>query len=658
MTSKFSSAVESTNSTENPSPRSSPNRKANLFADYNPHARSPVKENGFALPGSPSLPEIHAFRSHARTNSDVQGLVKRFEILDVRDRDAELADRSKRHEAELRRAQIAREEAESDVKRLREETRRLKKEGDEGRDRERKVGKRLEVVMEEFANFKEAHASQSAVYEKEVRKARKEAFKNSSMVLKIQEELKSTRSSLRITQSGLDMEKRKLAQRDQETFDAQYSLVALQEELDKLRVQLQVAEDEKNALKTSLKEEEVARVAAEGMIALPASVDEDELMGSPQRLSPAKRTASPLSDDKENAGVVTKKMLDSRRFDEELAYERTRREHAEELAEFLRLECHFRCCPCRASDHAGQDQQLPVAGELGQAFESIRSEMRAILTPPASVDDENDTMTVQKPHKDENSQQQHEAEQEPKQEPREQPDVEMDQAPLLQLPDDFDRSLTMMDEVAPEPAEARLTEDPFEVECAVEDEAEPEQEHPVASQHPPVTETPEDAYGEEVVVAQTQKVPLLPSSPPSRALSPPQTTTPYRSIRTYTTTIPMKFTPSKPSFERAGSRSEDEQEEDAETVPHPEHNMSPRERTTSAPTFDRAAALAAIAWRRGRAKSIADGQATPRKQMLEGVSKVDRRDVSAPMLGQKTMGGNAYKGAASAGRAPARGRLT
>ncbi|SMQ48014.1 unnamed protein product [Zymoseptoria tritici ST99CH_3D7] len=524
MTSKFSSAVESTNSTENPSPRSSPNRKANLFADYNPHARSPVKENGFALPGSPSLPEIHAFRSHARTNSDVQGLVKRFEILDVRDRDAELADRSKRHEAELRRAQIAREEAESDVKRLREETRRLKKEGDEGRDRERKVGKRLEVVMEEFANFKEAHASQSAVYEKEVRKARKEAFKNSSMVLKIQEELKSTRSSLRITQSGLDMEKRKLAQRDQETFDAQYSLVALQEELDKLRVQLQVAEDEKNALKTSLKEEEVARVAAEGMIALPASVDEDELMGSPQRLSPAKRTASPLSDDKENAGVVTKKMLDSRRFDEELAYERTRREHAEELAEFLRLECHFRCCPCRASDHAGQDQQLPVAGELGQAFESIRSEMRAILTPPASVDDENDTMTVQKPHKDENSQQQHEAEQEPKQEPREQPDVEMDQAPLLQLPDDFDRSLTMMDEVAPEPAEARLTEDPFEVECAVEDEAEPEQEHPVASQHPPVTETPEDAYGEEVVVAQTQKnttclpeseqLPLPPSTEP------------------------------------------------------------------------------------------------------------------------------------------------
>lgn len=132
---------------ENPSPHSSPRRKAaNLFADYDSKRNSPVKESGFVLPASPSLPEFTAFRSHARTNSDVQGLVKRFEHLDVRDRDAEWEGRKKRHEAELRRAHIAREEAENDVKRLREEVRRLKREGDEGRDRERKLSKRLEVV--------------------------------------------------------------------------------------------------------------------------------------------------------------------------------------------------------------------------------------------------------------------------------------------------------------------------------------------------------------------------------------------------------------------------------------------------------------------------------------------------------------------------------
>lgn len=77
----------------------------------------------------------------------MQGLVKRFEHLDVRDRDAESAERRKRQEAELRRAQIAREEAESDVRRLREEVRRLKREADEERERERQVAKRLEAVQ-------------------------------------------------------------------------------------------------------------------------------------------------------------------------------------------------------------------------------------------------------------------------------------------------------------------------------------------------------------------------------------------------------------------------------------------------------------------------------------------------------------------------------
>lgn len=131
------------------SPQSSPTRrnKANLFSDFHPSNGTPPKgANGFALPQSPSLPEINALRAHVRTNSDVQGLVKRFEHLDVRDRDAESKERWKRHEAELRRAQIAREEAESDVRRLREEVRRLEKESEVGRERERKVARRLEVV--------------------------------------------------------------------------------------------------------------------------------------------------------------------------------------------------------------------------------------------------------------------------------------------------------------------------------------------------------------------------------------------------------------------------------------------------------------------------------------------------------------------------------
>jgi hypothetical protein len=45
--------------------------------------------------------------------------------------------------------------------------------------------------------------------------------------------------------------------------------------------------------------------------------------------------------------------------------------------------------------------------------------------------------------------------------------------------------------------------------------------------------------------------------------------------------------------------------------------------------FDREAALEAIRQRRGRARSMAAGQGTPMKQMVEGVK--DRRDISAPV---------------------------
>lgn len=148
--SKISRTTVSDDETVFPLPsstHSSPTRRANLFADYHPTTPKSSQTNGFALPQSPSLPEIHALRGHARTNSDVQGLVKRFEHLDVRDKDAESVERRRKHDAELRRAQIAREEAESDVKRLREEVRRCRREAEDGRERERKVGKRLEVVM-------------------------------------------------------------------------------------------------------------------------------------------------------------------------------------------------------------------------------------------------------------------------------------------------------------------------------------------------------------------------------------------------------------------------------------------------------------------------------------------------------------------------------
>jgi len=53
----------------------------------------------------------------------------------------------KANDAALKRAMLGREEAESETRRYREETRALRRQVEEGRERERKVGVRLETVM-------------------------------------------------------------------------------------------------------------------------------------------------------------------------------------------------------------------------------------------------------------------------------------------------------------------------------------------------------------------------------------------------------------------------------------------------------------------------------------------------------------------------------
>ncbi|KAK3678736.1 hypothetical protein LTR78_001189 [Recurvomyces mirabilis] len=599
------------------SAQTSPTRKANLFADY--HPISPSKNNiAIGLPQSPSLPDINALRGHVRTNSDVQGLVKRFEHLDVRDKDVESSERRRKHEAELRRAQIAREEAESDVKRLREELRRVKRDSEEGRERERRVGRRLEVVMEEYASAKEQYTSQSTVYEKELRKARKEAYKSSSFVIKLQEELKSTRSSLRITQSGFDVEKQKVQRREQDTFNAQYQLAAVQEELDKLRAQLKIVEEEKEALKTNLKDEEVARVAAEGMIALPASQEDEDLFTSPRK------ARSPFSDNKENLGPSPRKIRESRSMEEDLLREKMRREHAEEMVEFLGLECRFRCCRCRTQArnvHGGIN--LPMTGDLSKALLDVMESMKAVLGA-SEVPEDADDMDV---------------------EAREEAQI------VIEVPEGEAVEGAAMEDVV---ATQEVASEHIQVESELLDASRTmlsdEQEEAPVAPHP----TPAEPGSERGTI------PVEESSPHTLLHETSHQTNASRHLRTVTTTttIPMHFTPvtSKPLVFPSS-------DEDSENIPPPLRsnidNDSAIDTESATPTFDRAAALAAIEYRRGRAKSFAAGHVTPRKQMLEGrgVGGVGRRDISAPAFGSKTTGmGSASfgKGAGSVGRAAGR----
>lgn len=116
---------------------------------------------------------------------------------------------------------------------------------------------------------------------------------------------------------------------------------------------------------------------------------------------------------------------------------------------------------------------------------------------------------------------------------------------------------------------------------------------------------------------------------PESPLQEPQTPhTPHVRTITHTTTIPLMFSPFP-------TRNESHIPKTPLTIGHPPISRAPDSPFVPLSAFkadgtlDREAALAQIRERRGRARSIALGQATPKKQMVEGVG---RRDISAPAL--------------------------
>lgn len=188
-----------------------------------------------------------------------------------------------------------------------------------------------------------------ALYEKEVRRARKEAFKSSSALVKLQEELKSARNKFTLMREEVDVQRRKVDAREQETFAAQYQLVGLQEEVETLEQQRKIIEEERDALKTSLKEEEVARIAAEGRIALPISREGDEFASpikksrSVQRGSFKENVDPEFSAEKEEIAALK----------DEIRMEKRIRQRAENHIDFMKMECQFQCCSCRVAERQG-----------------------------------------------------------------------------------------------------------------------------------------------------------------------------------------------------------------------------------------------------------------------------------------------------------------
>ncbi|KAG6013271.1 hypothetical protein E4U43_007380 [Claviceps pusilla] len=336
---------------------------------------------GSSLPGSPAggplqpiTPEranrqdsIFSSLRSERRESIVHDKINQFNNLSIAMQSKQME--RKTADAALKRAILGREEAEAELKRLREESELLRKEVEEGRERERKVGERLEAVMENYGRAKETHSHTQALWEKEIRRARKENFKSQSTIVKLQEELKSARASNKSIEESLQREKERSKTREQEAFTARYQIVGVQEQLDQALERIKLVEQERDAFKTAAKNEEVARIAAEGRIPLPTSHDPTDEFASPQKMKTKNNKNNSLAAVRSESGRVSLSTMEivssaaSEMEIEELTtqvlWERQRADRAQEMIEFLQAECEMRLCSCSKTSNSRKSVEAP-----------------------------------------------------------------------------------------------------------------------------------------------------------------------------------------------------------------------------------------------------------------------------------------------------------
>lgn len=199
------------------------------------------------------------------------------------------------------------------------------------------------LKQENYAQAKETHAHTQALWEKEIRRTRKEAFKSQSLNVKLQEELKSARSAIKSAEELLDAEKERSKTREQEAFTSRYSLVSVQEQLEHTLDRVKMLEQERDAFKALAKtEEDIAKIAAEGKLPLPPAAPdaEDDEFASPKKKG---RISSVSILDVKSSASSEAEIDDLTML---WQWEKHRAERALQQVEFLEAECELRCCSC------------------------------------------------------------------------------------------------------------------------------------------------------------------------------------------------------------------------------------------------------------------------------------------------------------------------
>lgn len=432
-----------------------------------------------------------------------------------------------------------------------------------------------------------------------MRKVRKDAFKSQSAIVKMQEEVKSARNTLRMAEADLEHQKERTTQREQEAFAARYELVGVQEEVTNLQERIKLIEQERDALRTIAESEQVARIAAEGRMPLPRMAEDDEF-ASPKK---ARRSVTPMM---VTSSAASEEELEDMRARWER--EQWRADRAHDRIEFLELECRMNCCESRSKRAGGSTSSGKLSSNASKSqttrpntvFIPEEGVFRRISPSPAPQESPwispakktkpvfeqpelQKPMPVLEPPTPEHSQPMHYA-RTPSCEPPAPAIISDANTSLLSLfdaphsPSVLDFNIPTMagpnhnTHVAEEKAEEEEIEEVIEetveveevIEVAIEEETEEEEDTTVIQTFK--------------TISTTTRIPL--ANPPD--LTPP-------------TVLPA----------------------------NPAHSAL-------SPTMSREEALAQIRERRGRARSLAQGTMTPRKQIVEGA--VNRRDISAPAI--------------------------
>ncbi|RDW85873.1 hypothetical protein BP5796_04198 [Coleophoma crateriformis] len=507
--------------------------------------------------------------------------------------------------AQLKRAMLGREEAvraksESDqqrdharteLRKYENETRKLSKQVemllkklDESKARELIVCQKLETRQEELGQSKEKYQHTKAEWEKEVRRLRKEAFRSQSSIVKLQEELKASRLAHKIVSSDLESEKQRNKNREQEAFEARYQLVGVQEELAQMIENVKLVEQERDALRTIAKNEEIARIAAEGRLPLPFQPHNDEF-ASPKKARSSLDPMTILSSAASEEEMEELKFL--------LDWEKQNATRAHDRIEFLEEELRLQCAAASAARiemptmleavevHDAEVQTAEVQTVEFQNAEVQTAEIQNAEVPPT------EDVTA-----NEEQQQSH-----------------------IFIPEEG-----VFRAISPQPSPRR----PANIIIA---EPEPEERDLVCHARTPTCEPPARALGRGIT-SRTSLQSLFDGLPspqePSNESMTSENMTSDESAMTANLTENIATT-IEPIFHTISTTTRVPLVDTSDETPVPKS----KEWDNFCPTMTREEALAQIRERRGRARSLAQGTLTPRKQMVEAGA---RRDISAPTM--------------------------